>query len=223
MLSPSDVCNQNNLAVAALRQGCYHDALHMIREATVKMNNLYRTAASGDSVRPGEIKESYPIQSSPVGPMWGEPTTADQSGSSIFRRAIVLCNQEDSVPAIASVVLFNLGLCQHLLGTKLNSSSRIDAALKFYKMSYQIIEENRRRYMFGDLLVLAVINNIAESLAQSVEVKHARQWFIFLSQILGVATADEKVMPGLAEDDYVFFYINAMLHQGETLNVAPAA
>ena len=222
MYSASAVINKNNLAAAALRQGHYRDALVVMREATVTLNSIHRRSdiRTRYPVRP--MDSFPPIQSSPVGPMHGHP--AIESGSSaMFRRAIILSQQEESVQVISAVVLFNLALCHHLIGTSLNSSGRICSALQFYKMSYQIMEENRHLCIFGDLLVLALINNIAEAWAQVCEVRKAREWFDFLSKILGVESDDQRSLPALDEEDYVFFYMNAMLHHGETMDIAPAA
>jgi hypothetical protein len=142
----------------------------------------------------------------------------------MFRRAICLPVQEKRLPVVAAVVLYNLALCEHVLGC-FGASRRVVAALKFYKMSYQIIEENRHDFFLGDLLVLAVINNIADAAAQLHESKKSRRWFKFLARIIRAASAasDGRILPALAEEDYVFFYINAMLRNHDMINVAPAA
>ena len=217
MIAPSVLVQENNLAVTALSYGYYEEAFRIMREATTKLNRMPPPA---ENYFCQQRRWSYPIQSSPVGPLCGAP---EQENASMFRRAILLADQEDNVPVVASVVLFNLALCHHIMGTTFNVSKRIGVALRFYRMAYQIIEENRDFCVFGDLLLLAVINNIAESSAQLYEVKRAKKWFTFLSRILGVAATGGRILPALGEDDYVFFYVNAMLHQGDTLTVSPAA
>ncbi|CAB9500269.1 expressed unknown protein [Seminavis robusta] len=225
------IIGRNNMAVVALQQGRHRDALGMLRTATMQLNELYqrgedddekvvmRTGADGKarvscrSLRSCDIGTSGPAQSSNV----------DDDCLSMFRRAIVLSRRETSLPVIASSVLYNLGLCEHVIGANLNISRKIVAALKFYKMSYQIIEENRHRCSFGDLLVLAVINNIADVSSTLQDSNKSRRWFKFLARILGVANSNSRSLPALDEADYAFFYMNAMLHDGEMLNVAAAA
>ena len=90
-------------------------------------------------------------------------------------------------------------------------------------MSYQIVEENRKSCLFGDLLVLAVINNIAVCAAQSLELKTSRRWFDFLGRVLEAATSDDGILATLEEDDYLFFSLNVLLHQDIVLIASPAA
>jgi hypothetical protein len=223
MVSPRFIIGQNNQAVAALEQGLHRDALLLMRGATMQLNDLYQQGGAEDdsNMRP---KRSSPLRSGPVGSKPGDTEYNADDCSSMFRRAIYLSRREKRLPIVAAVLLYNLAICEHVLGC-FGASRRVAAALKFYKMSYQIIEENRHNFCFGDLLVLALVNNIADASAQLQELRKSRRWFKFLSRMIGAASAvsDGRILPALAEDEYVFFYTNAMLYSNDMINAAAAA
>ena len=143
--------------------------------------------------------------------------SADETCSFMYRKAIAIHQEEDGLAVVSAVVLYNLALCEHLLGTRFYSPKRIASAFKFYKCAYHIIEENRETGSFGDLLILAVINNIAACAAAGMELATSKRWFDFLGHVLEFTT------PQTADDDYVFFSMNAMLNQAIVLISAPAA
>lgn len=265
-LAAESVIAKNNLAAIALENGRHGEALRLMRDATLKLNDWYAqmpqedeaaaTAATTKHVVPQDIKAAFPLKSCSVGaPVAQEAGNGehavtraaedpDEACSTMFRRAILLSWHEDNMPVVAAVVLYNLALCEHFLGTRFNSPKRIASALKFYKFAYQLIEDNREACLFGDILILAVINNIADCAAQSSENATSQQWFDFLGRVLGSATAhtpgrgddedaeendseedetDRRILPSLDEDDYLFFSVNALLFQGSALISAPAA
>jgi hypothetical protein len=224
MVSPRLIIGQNNQAVAALEHGRHRDALLLMRAATMELNDLYQQGGAVEDDSSRRQKSSSPLRSGPVGLEPGATEGDTDDCSSMFRRAICLSRREKRLPVVAAVVLYNLALCEHVLGC-FGASRRVVAALKFYKMSYQIIEENRQHISFGDLLILALINNIADASSRLHQMRKSRRWFKFLARILGVesSSSDGRIQPSLADEDYVFFYINAMLNNHEMSNAAPAA
>ena len=265
-LAAESVIAKNNLAAIALENGRHGEALRLMRDATLKLNDWSTQSPQEDQTAATiatrkhedrqEIKTAFPLKSCPVGlPVAHEAggqeyaviraaEDPDEACPTMYRRSILLSWQEVNMPVVAAVVLYNLALCEHLLGTRFNSPQRIASALKFYKCAYQLIEDNREASSFGDLLILAVINNIADCAAQSLENTTSQRWFDFLGRVLGTATThafggeddqdaeqndveegdtDRRILPTLDEDDYLFFSVNALLFQGSVLISAPAA
>lgn len=221
MISPQEVVTKNNMAVAALQQGRQGESTSMMRTALSKLNDIYQEAGTEVEMEiDGNKVTSRPLGSvrvaTPRSPDTNEPFPP------FFRRALILSPEELNKPVIAAVVLYNVALSEHLIGFSLNNSRKIASAHMFYKLAYQIIDENKSKCIFEDLLVLAVINNLGDSCSLLYHTKKSKMWFRRLAQILGMTCGDATMAPALDEDDFMFFYLNAMMNQ-DMSNSASAA
>ena len=227
MTTPLEVVQNNNFAAMAMVRNCHRETAVLMRRTLVKLNELYEIQESKSEMMmdidngdfPAKMPVSQPLQSVVVST---RPNVSEDSFPSFFRRALLLSPEEESVPLIAAVVLYNLALSEHLLGSSLNNSKKISSAHRFYSLAYQIIEESKSKCAFEDLLVLAVINNLGDTSSQLYQSKRARKWFHCLGHILGM-TCSGKMMPAIQEDDYMFFYLNVMLHQNDIHMASPCA
>ena len=68
-----------------------------------------------------------------------------------------------------------------------------------------------------------ILDRKPQSISLLQDAEKSKRWFKFLARILGVADAETRITPAVSEADYSFFYINAMLHEGDMLNAAAAA
>jgi hypothetical protein len=235
MTDTLEVITKNNVAVAAVAQGRQRETTRMMRHTLVKLNGLYQhhledkdeVMDMDDDSHDGPSKRkrptmacSHPIRSVPIERL----NCSSDAFPSMFQRALLLSPEEENIPVIAAVVLFNLALSEHLVGASYNNSKKIASAYRFYNLAYQTIEEHKTKCPFEDLLVLAVVNNLGDTCSQLWQTKRSGMWFNCLAHILGMAASSSgKILPSIDEDDYMFFYLNSMMHQGNMLSAAPAA
>ena len=229
----SHVIHLNNMAAKELANGRYPEAHLLQRSSLMKLEELYHareesgTAANTSAAdkRMGENPRRQQSRSLETcsSQEFASLRDLDQECCGVFRRSILLPEDEENLSVLTAVVLFNLALCEHVMGLLNGITRHLHAALKMYRLSYQIIQDNRDSVSFCDLLVLAVINNIAECASQNMEAMMAKQWFDFLGRILGVDRPEIQNMTTLGEKDYSFFFTNAVVQHGSVLLSAPAA
>jgi hypothetical protein len=136
----------------------------------------------------------------------------------LYNRAIIVFPSEQDKELLTGVALYNMALVNHSRAIERGTPNLLTIALKIYEMAAAIMKDSKDQNGTGDLLELAVYNNMAQihSIRFSTEdmLKCLNKTRIFLA-----AATDESFVD---EDDYNFFFMNTML-QIEELTVAPAA
>jgi hypothetical protein len=134
----------------------------------------------------------------------------------LYNRAIVVFPSEQDKDLLAGVALYNMALVNHCRAIERGASSLLTIALKIYEMAAAIVKDSKDQSGIGDLLELAVYNNMAQIHSIRFSTEDMLECLNKTRTSLAAAT-DESLV-----DDYDFFFINTML-QIEELTVAPAA
>jgi hypothetical protein len=147
------------------------------------------------------------------------PIHAKKEGDALillYNRAIVVFPSEQDKDLLAGVALYNMALVNHCRAIERGASSLLTIALKIYEMAAAIMKDSKDQSGIGDLLELAVYNNMAQIHSIRFSTEDMLECLNKTRTSLAAAT-DESLV-----DDYDFFFINTML-QIEELTVAPAA
>jgi len=142
------------------------------------------------------------------------PRPSSQSYLAMYDRALLISNHEQDRETVTACILYNMALANHARGLRYGRSSLLARALQLYKMSLDVLHPTSSGL---DLLCLACFNNAAQIYSQLFHRDEMRQCLECMRQILG------NVQGIRDNDDYVLFYLNAMLYIGEELSLAPAA
>jgi hypothetical protein len=136
----------------------------------------------------------------------------------LYNRAIIVVPSEQDKELLTGVVLYNMALVNHSRAIERGTSSLLTVALKIYQMAASIMEDSEDQSGTGDLLQLAVYNNMAQ--IHSIRFSTEDMFECLNKTRTSLATAADESF--VDEDDYNFFFMNTML-QTEELTVAPAA
>jgi hypothetical protein len=144
-------------------------------------------------------------------------TKEDDAVVLLYNRAIIVFPDEQDKELLTGVALYNMALANHCRAIQRGTSNLLTVALKIYEMAADIIKDSEIQSGTGDLLQLALFNNMAQihSISFSTE-----EMFTCLGKTRAIlaASTDESLL----YDDYSFFFMNTML-QIEELTLAPAA
>jgi hypothetical protein len=144
-------------------------------------------------------------------------TKEDDAVILVYNRAIIVCPDEQDKELLTGVALYNMALVNHCRAIERGTSNLLTVALKIYEMAAAIINDSKIQSGTGDLLQLALYNNMAQIHTTNFD---TREMFTCLdkTRTFLAATTDES----LHYDDYKFFFMNTMI-QIEELTLAPAA
>jgi hypothetical protein len=145
------------------------------------------------------------------------PTKEDDALVLLYNRAITVLPGEQDKELLTGVALYNMALVNHCRAIERGTSGLLTVALKIYKMAAAIIKDSKDQSGTGDLLQLAVHNNMAQIHSIRFDTKEMFECLDETRTFLAAAT-DESVL----DDDYNFFSANTMLRI-EELTLAPAA
>lgn len=148
---------------------------------------------------------------------------------------------------LGSIVTYNMALASHRLGVKKGMTSSLLKALHLYKISYHIIHEyvedecNREQHNAAEdhgryfssnlqsngnvaLLLMAIFNNMAHISSLLYRTDDMRNCIETLQSILCDASQTYDVNnQSLDSEEFVVFFMNAMITQETVLSLAPAA
>lgn len=173
---------------------------------------------------PGTIDRAAPIQSVEV-------TLRSQSNQSwrsfLFERALLI-SDESSLELKSSAVLYNLALIYHLVGVSESASQKIMTAKRLYLLSLDLVKKHSQEHGSTQALLvsLAIANNLGEMyMQQSHDQEEAKKCFSLAYEILRHLDWVESATGILEtnEDEYGFFYLNAMVRSTGDIVVASAA
>jgi hypothetical protein len=144
-------------------------------------------------------------------------TKEDDALILLYNRAIIVFPDEQDKELLTGVALYNMALLNHCRAIERGTSSLLTVALKIYEMAAGIMKDSKDQSGVGDLLQLAVYNNMAQIHSSRFASEEMFECLDKTRTFLATAT-DESLL----DDDYNFFCMNTML-QVEELTVAPAA
>lgn len=148
---------------------------------------------------------------------------SDHSIIALFDRVFYVHRTEEVDDEFLScVLLYNMGLTNHLSGIRNGDQENMATALKLYEMSLTIALRTKSLPIDASLLILALYNNMAHIYAQRSASDKTKFALVQMTRML--ETANNPV-DCLSEDDYVLFFLNTMILFGGELNfhAAPAA
>jgi tetratricopeptide (TPR) repeat protein len=159
------------------------------------------------------------LQVQPTCPFASSPNTA----YSMYNRALVLSEDQDDYALLvtyqhrtSAIILYNLALVHHNIGVHLGVSAALPQALKLYEMAMETVDRGAN-FVDVQKLFLALLNNMGNIHTHLFHFEHTERCLNSLREVLA-ASAQTSAM----DDDYVFFFLNA-LFQGKELCFAPAA
>ena len=245
----STIIDLNNNALSHFLSGDYDKAIVMLRFAfetfstnvphagatmkRVESDCSFQSSTSFNSTQESRLPqhEELPImmdcgkkamrclQVEPTCSFASSPNTA----YSMYNRALVLSEDQDDCALLvtykhrtSAIILYNLALVHHNIGVHLGVSAALPHALKLYEMAMETVD---RAANFVDVqkLLFALLNNMGNIHTHLFHFEHTEHCFNTLRVVLA-ASAQTSVM----DDDYVFFFLNA-LFQGKEMCFAPAA
>ena len=171
-----------------------------------------------------------------------EPTSSyassPNSACSMYNRALVLSKDQDDYTMMvtfrhrtAAIILYNLALVHHNIGVHCGVSTALEHALRLYEMSLSMVVQKEGSSsspasslppppFFADIskLLLALYNNLTNIHTALFHFQPTQQCLQSLRVVLA-ATCASTIMD---DDDYAFFFLNALFQEKE-LGFAPAA
>jgi hypothetical protein len=142
---------------------------------------------------------------------------------SIYNRALVLSDEQDDYSLMGTyqhrtpaIILYNLALVHQNIGIHLGVSAALPHALQLYGMAMQTITQGANLADVQKLL-LALLNNMGNIHTHLFDLVNTQRC---LNNLRVVLSASSTLMA--MDEDYVFFFLNAMF-QGNELCFAPAA
>ena len=143
---------------------------------------------------------------------------------SMYNRALVLSRDQDDYSLVvkyrhrtSAIILYNLALVHHNIGVHLGVSAALPHALQLYEMAQSEIDRGAN-FVDVQKLLLALYNNMSNIHTHLFHFDNASRCLSSLRVVLAASSNSTMAM----DDDYLFFFLNA-LFQGKELNFAPAA
>lgn len=228
---PVCMATLNNQAVSHYQAGYYKESL------VAFTNILMSLQKQGALERGDEVSQGKRILSVSAVIEVLSPDELPHSGDNIFpfyqvpfvmkshsdsnHSASLLSNEEDQLLQFA-VIAYNAALAHHTIAIDQDSEFHFQKACRLYQITFKAMVEDWDCSNKGALLLLlAVCSNLG--FIQS----HFKN-FVAVNDCIGIlnelsdfyARQDESL---LTTDEYLFFFMTAMLLNGEPLNMAPAA
>ena len=143
---------------------------------------------------------------------------------SMYNRALVLSRDQDDYSLVvkyrhrtSAIILYNLALVHHNIGVHLGISAALPHALRLYEMAQAEIDRGAN-FIDVQKLLLALYNNMSNIHTHLFHFENAGRCLSSLRVVLAASSNSAMAM----DDDYLFFFLNA-LFQGKELCFAPAA
>lgn len=140
-----------------------------------------------------------------------DPAAAD--GDAAAATASLLTTNQNQTSAI---LLYNMALCYHNMGSHLGVSSALPKALQLYEMALESIDQGISLMQVQKLL-MAILNNCANIYTYYRRTEETQRCFENLKIVLAASSIDMAL-----DEDYDFFFLNAFF-QSQELWFAPAA
>ncbi|KAG7367046.1 hypothetical protein IV203_029716 [Nitzschia inconspicua] len=116
----------------------------------------------------------------------------------------------------SAILLYNMALCYHNMGSHLGVSSALLKALQLYEMALESLDQGVDLMQVQKLL-MAILNNCANIYTYYRRAEETQRCFENLKLVLAALTVDMTL-----DEDYDFFFLNAFF-QSQELWFAPAA
>lgn len=116
----------------------------------------------------------------------------------------------------SAILIYNMALCYHNMGSHLGVSSALLKALQLYEMALESIHQGTDLIQVQKLL-MAILNNCANIYMYYRRTEETQRCFENLKIVLAASTIDMAL-----DEDYDFFFLNAFF-QSQELWLAPAA
>jgi tetratricopeptide (TPR) repeat protein len=130
--------------------------------------------------------------------------------------SVAVLSSSDDVNHLAAMILYNMGLIYHLMAVRSSKSRAVNfnKALRMYEHSAEVIEKSCN-ISFGQLLCLAVANNMA----------HVHAYFFNMSQVRRYVDIISSTLAGnsTVEEEHVHFRMNVVVTKGHNELAAAAA
>ena len=175
-----------------------------------------------------EVDDDYfsvstpPLQITPVtsDALLRQSSSSDQCFVTMFDRAFCIDEDGEDEELTSAVIMYNMALVNHARGIDCGISGHLSSALTLYKMALEVVDNIDDLPIEAAILLLAIYNNMAHIAAHEFSIDDTTTALNRLRLIL----EDPYVSFSIDEDDYVLFYLNAVIYQ-EKLNftLAPAA
>lgn len=144
----------------------------------------------------------------------------------VYQRGAFIYRDEDNCPTPStfelseesSMIVYNLSISLHLLGTSTNTSTFLNEALTFYKIA-EAIRSRRTHNRSPALIDVAIYNNMGQVYFEQVNYEQARACFSSLKSYL-IYFSQNGLMDFLADDDSNGFVLNASI---QDITLAAAA
>lgn len=155
--------------------------------------------------------------------LWGDsreesnPSTATNCSSFIFQSAIVIVpmrRHSHLYGKESAAIVYNLGLVQHMMGVKMNSTVHLKQAVSFYTISCSI--QHSSKVCDEPLLRMALLNNLGQIHVEFSDFRNAVLCFQRLSDEL--ERSRETFL--LADTDCKGFLYNILLQEPSVAGAA---
>jgi tetratricopeptide (TPR) repeat protein len=198
---------------------CFRDALQFMTVAMVKAQKEMEGQIQPfyDGERISELQWSV----LPKTPLHISPDAY------VYQRGVFIYRDDDDFPEPSafelsdesSMIVYNLGLSFHLLGTSTNKSALLNEALSFYKIAEAIRSPRRTHTKKNpELIDLAIYNNMGQVFYEQVHFEQACMCFRVLKSAL-ICFSHQGLVDFLTDEDSDGFVLNASI-QGVTLAAA---
>jgi hypothetical protein len=247
-MNSSKMIDDNNTAVAFLRQGKHKQATDLLRTVIADLKNHFvahnqsvgfsessfameSDASSSSSSASFNDNDNFPFidvdqqqckRSVLSVPLWSDESVArknDESLIFLYAQAFVLANIDHRREVLIGVVLYNMALAKHARAIETNRSSLLMVALKMYGMAVAVVKgQTDLGVKSSSYLLLLALYN---NMAQiSLSCAAAEKLRQCLRNIEALLHVD-RIEQVIDEEDYAFFATNAMLQL--SVAASPAA
>ena len=232
----------NNSAIAYLQSGRAEEAMVLLQIALSKLRDQFVERRDPESERTGEdtpIEEDDDDQSMKSDDE-SDPCPKPTSSISVFSSVPVWIQQDTSCltfydrallvdintpfednELLSAVILFNMALLHHSRGLEFGKSDFLERASHLYQIALDILQKQKSAN--GNyLIIMALLNNMAHIDSHLFRMEDMTDSLEHMCKIL---SADDIVNDDLLidEDDYVIFFMNAMIGKEKEFTIAPAA
>ena len=191
-----------------------------------------RHPASNESYAPGlrsKMDDTPAIQSVKLFNYFNQVSSSahdDDSLQLIYTNALILSDEEEDDELIAATILYHMALIHHLYGVHNGKRTHMNEALRLYQTALVVLDRcdvlssAACRCSSINLLRLVLLNNSSHIFLSTY---HRKGFLEMIDYMCDIMNEQEGAGSPHEEDDYAFFYMNALVCSQNLLNVAPAA
>jgi hypothetical protein len=233
-MSSSKVLEMNSKAVAFLAQG-EHQVTHVtLLQALDRFRDVVRQEQSGhddivvDDETDSTVLYTVAIHDTQYQMDVSSSSSPDCNSVSVYRQAFVLTSNEEEPffsgkeHTVPSVLLYNMGLSNHIQALQTGQSVMYRKAMQLYTMAFNMLEQASEILNDMDIMVLlALANNMGViSGSQFYDRPSAENSRLMMDRIL----TSPDCLDSLNDEDIEFFSLNLMfLTEYQNNALAPAA